>query len=120
MALSGNRCAWQHWDTGRGCDVELCRPEWPRPAAKFAHIYGENDGSARWDATKSAEELRGFENIIVLCANHHDLIDYLEPDKYPPEVLIAMKQQHEGMAHRPGWAGVRDEEIATYAAQVVE
>src|SRR4051812_48995952 len=89
MALSGNRCAWQGPD-GRGCEVELARPEWPRTQAKFAHIYGENEGSARYDASKTDEEVRSYENIVVVCGNHHDLIDYLEPENYSVDVLREM------------------------------
>ena len=116
MALSGNRCAWQGPD-GRGCEEVLARPEWPRTAAKFAHIYGENEGSARWDASKTDDQLRSYGNIIVMCANHHDLIDYLEPDNYPPDVLFAMKDRHEGRAN-PAWAS--DMEIERYADLVIE
>lgn len=57
------------------------------------------------------EDRAAYENLILLCPNHHKLIDVLEPDRYTVEVLEEMKYGHE---QRRNWASeARLEELAT-------
>ena len=89
FALSCNVCAY------RGCEEKLADPQWNSVQADLAHIHGERPTAARYDASQTDEQRRAFENIIVLCPNHHRRIDLLEPDEHPPELLFEMKEQHE-------------------------
>jgi hypothetical protein len=109
FALSGNTCAYD------GCEVKLADPAWTGVNADIAHICGERPGSPRFDPTMTDDERDDFDNLILLCPNHHRLIDALEPAIYTVEMLREMKHRHESRSQRR-WAP--DEELfrlATYA-----
>ena len=61
------------------------------PLLVLAHIDGLNPGAPRFreDSEQAAES-----NLIVLCANHHRLID-TEPERYTAEWLRAAKVKRE-------------------------
>jgi len=42
------------------------------------------------------EERRAFPNLLLLCKPHHDMIDRVEPDRFPPDVLQKWKADREG------------------------
>jgi hypothetical protein len=72
--------------------------------ADLAHIKGEKPGAARYDPSQSDDERRAFENIILVCPNHHRRIDLLEPAAHPVHLLHEMKQQHEEACRGADWA----------------
>jgi hypothetical protein len=116
LALTGNRCAFADINTGKGCEEVLAHPSWPRVKGKVCHISGAHPGSARYDDSMTDKERRHFANLIVLCPNHHELIDYLEPEQYTVSALLAMKERHEARTHDGTihqWAS--DAELARYA-----
>ncbi|MET9733395.1 HNH endonuclease [Streptomyces sp. NPDC006458] len=92
-AFSGNECAWGD----PHCSTRLVTEEgaW---VGKIAHIIGAEPGSARheaWDG-KDVDQLRDFDNLMLLCGVHHDLIDSgVTRDDYTVEYLRAVKQKHE-------------------------
>ncbi|MEV0982373.1 hypothetical protein [Streptomyces sp. NPDC049915] len=92
-AFSGNECAWGD----PHCSTRLVTEEgaW---VGKIAHIIGAEPGSARheaWDG-KDVEQLRDFDNLMLLCGVHHDLIDSsVTRHAYTVEYLRAVKQKHE-------------------------
>lgn len=94
FALSHNACAFP------GCDQKLADVDWPTVQAEICHIYGLNPNSARHDPSMTDEERNSFENLILLCPNHHRLIDDLEPQHWPAERLLQLKADHE--RQRPG------------------
>lgn len=59
-----------------------------------AHIYGEKEGAARYDASLNSTFVNSYENLIFLCSACHTKID-TEVDNFPPEKLIKMKSNHE-------------------------
>jgi hypothetical protein len=61
----------------------------------IAHIRGARPGSARYDAGMSDDERRSFANLVLLCKPHHDWIDRLHADRYPPELLLEWKAKRE-------------------------
>jgi hypothetical protein len=81
---SGNRCA--------KCNIVLV--ENSVCIGENAHIYGEKQTSARYDASKSAEYVNSEQNFIFLCCNCHKIID-TEVLSYPPDKLFSMKEAHE-------------------------
>jgi hypothetical protein len=81
FALSRNVCAY------RGCEERMADPKWPSVQGRVAHIRGDRPGSARYDSSMTDEQRRAFENLILLCPNDHALIDELERDAHPPELL---------------------------------
>jgi hypothetical protein len=43
----------------------------------------------------SNTEANAFENLILMCKNHHHRIDRLEPDHWTVERLHDLKRSHE-------------------------
>ncbi|MFL0025934.1 hypothetical protein ACJBCE_23725 [Streptomyces sp. NBUL23] len=87
--FSGNECAWGT------CDVRLVDPTggW---VGKIAHIIGAEPTSARHDSTWTKDELRDYSNLILLCGNHHDVIDHVASrDQFTVDDLRALKERHE-------------------------
>jgi hypothetical protein len=91
FALSGNRCAFADPATGVACENDLARPEWNRVRAQMCHIKGEQPNAARYDSNQTDDERRHFDNLIVMCPNHHYEIDSLRPVDFSVEVLTEMK-----------------------------
>jgi hypothetical protein len=71
-------------------------PSTPTVDTHIAHIRGAHSGSPRYDPSMTEDERRGFENLILLCKPHHDLVDKIRPDDYPVEVLLQWKADREG------------------------
>ena len=90
FALSRNVCAFVDLDIRSGCEVKLTDPRWDRVNARIAHIHGLLPGSARYDP--SYPRPMAFENLLLVCPNHHTVIDDLEPRRYTVEVLQEMKE----------------------------
>lgn len=57
-----------------------------------AHIYGKRKGSARF--IDQNPDNNSYQNLILLCAKHHKLIDD-HPTHYPVNNLLAIKTDHE-------------------------
>jgi hypothetical protein len=62
---------------------------------RYAHILpaGDRGPRAEYRAQYPNIELKSFENIILLCSNHHDLVDKFEIAKHPPQLLFQMKHE---------------------------
>lgn len=89
FALSHNVCAYPV------CDQRIADARWPSVQAEICHIYGLNPGSARHDPELTQETLNDFTNLLLMCPNHHRVIDELEPDAWPAERLFELKAGHE-------------------------
>lgn len=61
---------------------------------EMAHIEGENPGSARYNANMTGDERNSYDNLILLCPNHHTEIDK-NPVQYPVDKLKQIKSDHE-------------------------
>ncbi len=112
FALSGNTCAYT------GCEQVLASPGWHGVKADIAHIEGEKPGAARYNPEMSDEQRRDYPNLMVVCPNHHRLIDLLDPEGHPVELLREMKEQHESSSiDGMNWA--TDEQLTRYALACV-
>lgn len=60
----------------------------------IAHIRGRGAGSARHDPTLPPQSIDVYENWILLCANHHRLVDQ-QPKMHPSTLLYEWKREHE-------------------------
>lgn len=60
----------------------------------MAHIKGERKGAARFDPSMTDKERNSHDNLILVCGNHHKIIDDQEKT-YTVEKLIQIKKQHE-------------------------
>jgi hypothetical protein len=88
FALSGNKCAFPK------CRVALV-DEQGTVVGKVCHICARNPGGSRYDPQQTDAERHAYENLILLCGVHHDVIDSDE-DSYTVERLLKMKEAHEG------------------------
>jgi len=63
---------------------------------KIAHIndFSPSPGSPRSDPSLTVQELNAYENLILLCGDHHDEIDK-QKRTFPKEMLLKWKCEHE-------------------------
>lgn len=64
------------------------------PLGEQAHIIGLTKASPRGKSNLTKKERNSYFNLILLCPNHHTLIDK-DPDDYTIEKLHYFKDQHE-------------------------
>jgi len=61
--------------------------------AEMAHVFAANDGGPRGNPNLSVEERGAFENLVVLCANCHTMVDKA-PDAFPDTMMLEWKREH--------------------------
>lgn len=59
---------------------------------EMAHLIGRRPGAARSNPVVGADD--GYDNLILLCPNHHTIVDKAEAD-YPPALLKQWKADWE-------------------------
>ena len=111
FALSCNRCAYP------GCEEPLTDPGWVQVKADIAHIRGNRPGSARYNESMTDEERCAYEYLLLVCPNHHRLIDRLDPDAHPVERLHEIKQRAESTCRNHDWAS--PQELEQYATLIL-
>lgn len=89
FAVSHNQCAFD------ACIRRLV-DERGVVVGEICHIKGKA-GGPRHDAAQSAEERHGFENLVLMCPEHHKAIDE-NPGEFTVAVLVALKRAHEESA----------------------
>ncbi len=92
FALSGNQCA--HPD----CSSRLIQPSTEFSdalvSAQICHIDAISPGGPRGTSGMSEKELNSPDNLILLCPDHHALVDG-QPKDYPAATLRNWKKTHE-------------------------
>ncbi len=88
FAVSGNQCYFPK------CNTPLVDKESGKVTGKICHIKGNRSGAARYDQNQTDEERHGFDNLILMCQIHHDVIDDV-PDSYTVSRLYEIKAEHE-------------------------
>jgi hypothetical protein len=86
FAASGNRCAFPKCDLHIAVDNSLI--------GEICHICGKRPNSPRYDPNQTDAERHAFDNLILLCANHHKVVDDDEVS-YPVPRLQTIKADHE-------------------------
>jgi hypothetical protein len=61
--------------------------------AEMAHIFAATDGGPRTNEKLSNEERGAYENIVLLCASCHALVDKT-PEAHPPTLMATWKREH--------------------------
>ncbi|WP_019217975.1 HNH endonuclease [Legionella tunisiensis] len=95
----------------------------PYTLGEMAHIKGKKPSSNRYDKAQSDTERDSYENLILLCPTHHELIDKRENEAiYTVEYLHAMKVKHEDKINRwnfPKYDSLEQlrEQLAIYIAE---
>lgn len=86
FGLSGNKCAFP------GCNTVLVNQ---RNAldSNICHIEAANVGGERYNPDMTDEQRADYENLILLCRQHHDETN--DEAVYTVEVLKDMKRSHE-------------------------
>jgi hypothetical protein len=86
FAVSGNCCAFPK------CPHTLIHDG--KPTGRICHIRGKRPGSARYDPSMTDIERNAFDNLILMCPIHHDVVDDDEAS-YTVERLTQIKADHE-------------------------
>jgi hypothetical protein len=84
FAESGNRCAFPK------CTSPIV--EGKTVVGKICHIRAREKGGPRFDANQTPAERHHYDNLILLCGRHHDVIDD-DPDAYTVDHLQKMKSE---------------------------
>lgn len=62
----------------------------------IAHIVAQKDRGPRGDPNLSSAERHRYNNLILLCTNHHQLVDNpASYEKWTKERLVALREDHE-------------------------
>lgn len=97
FALSMNRCAFP------GCETPIIDTMTGTIMAEVCHIHAQSDGGPRFDLNQTDSERHGFYNLILMCRNHHKVIDAKENlDHFTPDRLREIKAIHESAAKVSG------------------
>jgi len=86
FALSLNQCAFPK------CTNRLVDPS-GAVTGKICHIKARKPGR-RYDPAQTDDERHGFDNLILLCGQHHDIVDG-DPNTFTVDLLKQFKRQHE-------------------------
>ncbi len=87
FALSGNTCAFPK------CTTPIIDKSSGSVLGEICHIKGDKIGSPRYDASQSNAERQSFDNLILLCAQHHKVVDD-DVKSYSVDRLMEMKAAH--------------------------
>ncbi|MEK7850262.1 MAG: HNH endonuclease signature motif containing protein, partial [Deltaproteobacteria bacterium] len=89
---AANRCSFPDCRIKLSQDKKMATESFP--IGEQAHIVGKEEGSSRSYSILSVSERDSYHNLILLCPNHHTLVDK-NPQDYPIEKLHMIKAQHE-------------------------
>lgn len=89
FALSGNQCAFYN------CNQQIVRSDATNLMTQICHIEGADNGGERYNPSSNDNYRRSFENLMLLCPNHH--VETNNVDTYTVGILQKMKEDHESM-----------------------
>ncbi|MBI3232719.1 MAG: hypothetical protein HYZ42_01525 [Bacteroidetes bacterium] len=88
--LSGNECA------DPTCIKKLIAEDGQSIISKICHIEAASKNGPRWNGNMTDDERRDFSNLILLCDEHHTIIDNKDNElKFPVSLLKKWKTEHE-------------------------
>lgn len=87
FALSRNRCAYPN------CTAPIVH-ETGAVTGDVCHIKAQKRGGPRYDPSQTPEQRNAFENLILFCKNHHQVVD-ATPDTYTVDLLQELKEIQE-------------------------
>jgi hypothetical protein len=89
---AGATCAFPH------CRRPLVREATPDDrevlVGELAHIVAQRQGGPRADAQVPGGNIDGYGNLILLCHEHHELVDQ-QHHTYPIERVLQFNTDHE-------------------------
>lgn len=114
---AAHRCSWckKLLEIDDGCIKQ------PSLVGEIAHIVAEKEDGPRGDRNFSVQERNSYENLLLLCLEHHKLIDD-NPVEYPVSDLKEMKQRHEEWVRKSlaRYKPADQQNAETYAAYIEE
>ncbi len=88
--LSGNECAEPN------CNKKLIAEDGQSIISKICHIEAASKDGPRWNKNMTDDERRDFSNLILLCDEHHTIIDNKNNEAiYSVTLLKKWKTDHE-------------------------
>lgn len=91
--LSANQCAEPN------CNRMLVAEDGISIVSKICHIEAASKNGPRYNSDATDDDRRSFDNLILLCDEHHTIIDNKENEsKYPVILLKEWKSNHEKKA----------------------
>lgn len=88
--LSGNEC------TEPNCKKSLIAEDGQSIVSKICHIEAASENGPRWNKFMGDDERRHYNNLILLCDEHHTIIDNKDNEsKFPVKLLKEWKANHE-------------------------
>ena len=105
FALSGNQCAHPE------CTNTLIEPATEKSdtlvKAHICHIYSISTYGPRGKPGLTQEELNAPKNLILLCQNHHAVVDG-QPETYPADMLKEWKHTHKSKMQKKPLANIKN------------
>lgn len=115
-AISGGRCEYEGCNRVLHTDI-LTKKRYN--SAYIAHIVADKPGGPRGDNVRSKLLCDDINNLMLLCNEHHNLIDKVDKKGHPESRLLVMKQQHEERIRRiTDIAPNMSSEIILYGANI--
>ena len=114
--VSGGRCEYAGCNKILHTDI-LTKKRYN--SAYIAHIVADKPNGPRGDIVRSKLLCDDISNLILLCNEHHNLIDKVDVNGHPESRLLVMKRQHEERIRRiTGIAPNMSSEIILYGANI--
>lgn len=115
-AISGGRCEYIGCNKILHTDI-LTKKRYN--SAYIAHIVADKPDGPRGDIVRSKLLCDDISNLMLLCNEHHNLIDKVDVVGHPVSRLLEMKQQHEKRISRiTDIAPCMSSEIILYGANI--
>lgn len=89
---SGNKCAFP--DCQKELVMDISDTDSISVVGEECHIVAREANGPRGKSDLTPEQRDMYGNLILMCRNHHKIIDD-NPDKYSVEILLELKKQHE-------------------------
>lgn len=115
-AISGGRCEYEGCNKILHTDI-LTKKRYN--SAYIAHIVADKPDGPRGDIVRSKLLCDNIGNLMLLCNEHHNLIDKVDVKGHPESRLLVMKRQHEERIKRiTNIAPNMSSEIILYGANI--
>lgn len=115
-AISCGRCEYEGCNKVLHTDILTKRRY---NSAYIAHIVADKPGGPRGDNIRSKLLCDDISNLMLLCNEHHNLIDKVDVYGHPESRLLVMKRQHEERIRRiTDIAPNMSSEIILYGANI--
>lgn len=87
--LSANQCAYPN------CEKKLIAEDGVSIISKICHISAASKNGPRYDESMTDDDRRSFDNLILLCDEHHVMVDNKDNEsKYSVSLLKEWKTNH--------------------------